>query len=154
MRLARTFVQVAIVTGTLACGLQAHDETIQSQDQHPRHPLAFTSANESKFRVAQHLPGVWRSGGGDDRNLFVRDSNRPREPRKRPRCMALLAGDDHFIGNTPTWENDRIEAAGATPQPSTSGRLEISMSVVVVDAAINISKTDTDSKQINPLIQA
>ncbi len=99
----------------------------------PVYPLAVAVDGDAVYTVDLDLPGVWKSGGGDDpkTELYVAGSKLLRKPLNRPRCIVVHPEAGILVGDSATREVYHIATAGGEPQGLTGGKIGIPMALAI-----------------------
>lgn len=97
------------------------------------YPLAVAVDGQTAYVVDLDLPGVWKTGLGEDgeRELFFRGSNLLRKPMNRPRCVVVHPAGGIIVGDTPTREIYHITGPDAEPKPLNGGFLGVPMALAI-----------------------
>lgn len=112
----------------------------------PAYPLAVTIDGDAIYTVDLDLPGIWKSGGGAETELFVAGSGLLRQPLNRPRCIIMHPEGGILVGDSATREVYHIAEAGGEPQGLTGGRIGIAMALTLSDDGKTLYVGDAEKR--------
>ena len=124
-RASALLLAVFLCAGELASPVGAQDAPAE-----PLYPKGVAVGPDgSRYVVDRNLPGVWRIKDGVA-EVWVRGSERNREPLNAPHCIAIDAEGQVYVGDSAGCNVYRV-APGAAPEPISPERIGVPMALAI-----------------------
>lgn len=146
----RCRLRLAVVTAVIALVASgpAADALAQADaPAEPRYPIGVAADDQTLYVVDLELPGVWKVTD-DQREVFIRGSNRLRQPLNRPRCIAVHPQGGVLVGDSATRDVYHVAGRDAEPKPLSNGRIGIPMALAVSPDGLTLYVADAEQKSV------